>query len=135
ALDAAAAQGLKVLSGIRGAVDAQVESQPGSPEIVARLRRDRLRLLGFQPVQLLEAVETAYQGTKAAQVFDKNRVMDVVVILHPDERRAPETLGALLVRNAAGTRVPLGQLADIEPDTGRYVVVHEGAQRRQQVTC
>ncbi|ODU23985.1 MAG: acriflavin resistance protein [Verrucomicrobia bacterium SCN 57-15] len=135
ALDTAAAQVRGVLTSLRGAVDVVIESQPGAPEMVARLRRDRLRQFGFRPAEVLDAVQTAYQGSDVAQVFDGNRVHDVAVILHPQERRYPETFGSLLVRSSAGTRMPLAELADVSPGTGRYVVIHEGAQRRQQVTC
>ena len=39
------------------------------------------------------------------------------------------------LRNAQGAVVPLRELADIRPGNGRYSVIHEGAQRLQQVTC
>ncbi|MCI0540425.1 MAG: efflux RND transporter permease subunit [Verrucomicrobiales bacterium] len=135
ALDSAAAQVRGVMTSLRGAVDVVIESQPGAPEMVARLRRDRLRQFGFRPAEVLDAVQTAYQGSDVAQVFDGNRVHDVAVILHPQERRYPETLAALLVRSSIGTRMPLAELADVYLGTGRYIVIHEGAQRRQQVTC
>jgi len=59
----------------------------------------------------------------------------VNVILAECDRREPERVGDLLLRNNEGTRVPLRELADIEAGNGRSLVVHEGAQRRQQVTC
>ena len=34
-----------------------------------------------------------------------------------------------------GTLVPLRELAEVSPGNGRYSVIHEGAQRLQQVTC
>ncbi len=135
ALDRKAAEIRAVVSGVKGAVDVEVESQGSSPEMVVRLRPERLRQFGFQPVDVLEAVQTAYQGADVAQTYDGNRVFDVAVILDPASRREPESVGSLLLRNAQGLRMPLRELADIEPGTGRYVVVHEGAQRRQQVTC
>jgi Cu/Ag efflux pump CusA len=39
------------------------------------------------------------------------------------------------LRNINGTIVPLRALADIHLTNGRYSVMHEGAQRLQQVTC
>src|SRR5439155_13801702 len=75
------------------------------------------------------------QGTDVAQIYEGNRVIDVTVILDEASRRVPEEVGALLLRNSAGLRMPLRELADVYPTTGRYVVAHEGARRRQQVTC
>jgi CzcA family heavy metal efflux pump len=135
ALDRKAEELRAVVSGVKGAVDVEVESQPSTPEMAVRLRPDRLRQFGFQPVDVLETVQTAYQGADVAQTYEGDRVFDVAVMLDPASRREPESIGSLMLRNAQGLRMPLRELADIEPGTGRYVVVHEGAQRRQQITC
>ena len=134
-LDEKAAEIRDVVSRVPGAVDVQMESQPGLQEVVARLRPGRLLQLGFRPVEVMDAIQTAYQGTVVAQTYEGNKVFDVAVILAPGERRSPATLGALLVRNAEGLRVPLRELAEIDSDNSRYVVSHDGARRRQQVSC
>jgi Cu/Ag efflux pump CusA len=112
-----------------------MESQPGSPQMVMRLRPDRLTQFGFLPVDVLEGIQTAYQGTEVAQIYEGNRVFDVIVILDAASRKAPEQVGELLLRNSQGQRMPLRELAEVYPTTGRYLIAHDGAQRRQQVTC
>ena len=92
-LDRKAEEIRKVLSQVNGAVDVQVESQPGLQETVARLRPERLLQLGFRPMDVLEAVQTAYQGTVAAQTIEGNRVFDVVVILHRSSRQKQRGIG------------------------------------------
>jgi len=134
-LDQKAGEVREVLAGISGATDMQVESQPGSPQMVMRLLPERLTQFGFLPVDVLDGIQTAYQGTDVAQTYEGNRVFDVTVILDEASRKAPENIGALLLRNAQGLRMPLRELAEVYPTTGRYMVAHEGAQRRQQVTC
>jgi CzcA family heavy metal efflux pump len=134
-LDEKAVEIRQVLSQVDGAVDVEMESQPGLQETVARLRPERLLQLGFQPVDVMDAIQTAYQGTVVAQTYEGNRVFDVAVILHPASRKNAETLGALIVRNAQGLRVPLRELAEVYSGNSRYVVTHDGARRRQQVTC
>jgi Cu/Ag efflux pump CusA len=59
----------------------------------------------------------------------------VTVLLPATERRTAESVGKLLLTSAAGLRVPLRELADVFLADSRSVIVHEGAQRRQQVTC
>lgn len=134
-LDQKAAQVRLVLAGVSGAVDVNIEAQPGLPEMTVSLRHDRLLQYGFQPVDVLEAIQTAYQGSIVSQIFDGNRVFDVAVLLDPASRQKPETLGSLQLRNAIGTAIPLRELAHVSPSSGRYSVIHEGAQRLQQVTC
>jgi Cu/Ag efflux pump CusA len=83
----------------------------------------------------MNAVQTAYQGSTVAQTYEGRRTTDVVVILDDASRRDPESVAALLVPNAAGLRVPLGQLADVDAAATRYAVLHDGGRRRQTVTC
>ena len=120
---------------VQGAADVQVKSPPGAPRLDVRLRPDRLTQFGFRPVEVLEAVQTAYAGAVVAQVHDGNRVADVAVILDPASRREPEQIGSLLVKNSDGLALPLSQLADVYMTSGRFSIMHDGASRRQVVTC
>ena len=40
-----------------------------------------------------------------------------------------------MVRNRQGLRMAMGELADVYATTGRYAILHDGARRRQTVTC
>ena len=134
-LDRAAEAVRRVMLQVRGAADVTVESQGGAPQMVARLRHDRVAALGFAPVEVLNAVETSFQGVEVGQVFEGNRVSDVTILLPSAQRRSAESLGALMLTSTAGLRVPLRELADVFLADSRSVIVHENAQRRQQVTC
>ncbi len=134
-LDRKAKEVSQAVASVRGAASVQVESPPGSPRIVVRLRPDRLRQLDFRPVDVMEAVGTAYQGTAVAQAYQANRVFDVSVILDERVRQDPEAVGRLMLTNQDGLRVPLQQLADIFEDSGRNAILHDATRRRQAVTC
>jgi Cu/Ag efflux pump CusA len=62
-------------------------------------------------------------------------VTEVAVILDAMHRREPEEIGSLLLRNSDGVAMPLKELADVYLTTGRYAIMHDGASRRQVVTC
>lgn len=134
-LDATARRVANVLTGIRGAADVQLKSPPGTPQLSLRLDNERMMELGFRPVEVLDAIQTAYQGSVVAQVYEGGQVADVAVILDAEHRRDTATVGGLLLRNASGQRVPLRELADIERANGRFSILHDGARRRQTVTC
>ena len=110
-------------------------SPPGTPQLTIRLRPDRLLQFGFQPIKLLDAIQTAYQGATAGQIYEGNRVFNVSVILPPELRDNPEVTGSLILQNAEGTRVPLNELADLYESSGRYSVAHYGTRRVQEVLC
>lgn len=134
-LDEMASRVQAVVASLRGAVDVRTESQPGMPELMFRLRSDRLTQFGFRPDEVLEAMQTAFQGTRVAEVYEDNRVFDVVVVLAPEHRQNLETVGELRLQNGQGLCLPLRELAELYLSSGRYQIVHEAAQRRAQVTC
>ena len=129
-LDAKAREVLGLVSAIPGATDAQVETQPSVPELHVTLKPQALVHHGVAPVTVLDTVQTAYQGKTVSQVFEGNRVTDVVVLLGDREKVEPEIVGDLPVRNPDGAWVPLRELAEVTQRSGRYVVVHENARRR-----
>lgn len=133
-LDAKAQEIAQVLNRIPGAIGVGVQSPPGTPQLVIRLRQDQLTRFGFEPVDVLEAIQAAYQGADVAQVYVGNRVYDVAVSLSPAHRQNPADVGLLPLRNPQGVMVPLKQLADIVQTIGRYQIQHTGGQRLQTVT-
>jgi Cu/Ag efflux pump CusA len=133
-LDQKAQEVGSMLRKIPGAIDIQVQSIAGAPQIMIRLRQEDLTRWGFDPVAVLEAVGTAYQGNIVGEIYDGNRVFDVSVILDPLERKAV-SIGRLPVRSPGGTYVPLRKLADIYETSGRFLISHDGARRVQMVTC
>jgi CzcA family heavy metal efflux pump len=123
------------LNTVRGHADVRVKSPTGAPRITIRLHPERLTQFGFRSVEVLEAVQTAYQGSIVAQTHRNNQTVDVSVILDERHRQDPEIIGSLQVRNAQGLRLPLSELAEIFSTTGRNSILHEGGRRRQTVTC
>ncbi len=134
-IDAKAQEIAQVLNSVPGHADVKVKSLPGEPRVAIRLRPERLNQFGFRPLDVLEAIQTAYQGTVVAQTHQGNQPIDIAVILDPAVRQRPETIGSLLLTSSAGTRLTLSQLASIYPTGGRASILHEGARRRQTVTC
>lgn len=133
-IDQKAQEVATLLKTVPGATDVNVQSTPTLPQLVVRLRPDKLQQFGFEPVEVLDAVQTAFQGSVAAQTYDGNRVFDVVVLLDDKARQDPEQVGLLTLRRADGTRVLLHDVADVYTSTGRYVVMHDSGNRLQIVT-
>jgi CzcA family heavy metal efflux pump len=134
-LDAKASEIAEVLKKVRGAADVQVSAPPGAPRIAVKLRPERLTQFGFRPTEVLEAVQTAYEGDVAAQIYEGEKVFNVTVILDAATRTQPEKIGGLLVANSQGVQMPLRELATVELATGRYSILHDAARRRQTITC
>ena len=132
-LDSKAEEIAQVLRRIPGAVGAQVLSPPGTPQLTIRLRLDQLTRYGFAPVDVLETIETAYEGASVGQVYEGSRIIDVSVVLDPASRGSVADVGSLPLRNPDGVSVPLRQVADIYQSSGRHQILHSGGQRVQSV--
>jgi CzcA family heavy metal efflux pump len=140
-----------VLNAIKGRANVRIETQTGAPEIEVRIRAQDARRHRFTRVQILDAVQTAFQGAEVGQVYDGPRTIDLRVLLDANRRRdldsvknlwltgpAPPTFPGAKAGDggAEPTRIPLHKVADVNysPD-GRFLIAHEGGIRRQNVTC
>jgi len=135
ALDRDAQAVALVVAGIHGARDVQVQAPPGTPELAIRLRHDRLSALGLEAAQVLQAIHAAYAGATVGEIYQGNRVVDLVVVLEPNARASIPRLGSLQLRAVDGRLVPLAEVADIGLTAGRYKILHVGGRRSQTVTA
>lgn len=134
ALDREAADAARVLSGVPGATEVQMQSPPGTPEMAIALRTSELLHWGFNPVSVLEDVHTAYEGEQVGDVYDGNRVFPLTVILPPSRRTSPDSIANLPIKSPEGIYIPLGHLASVYQRSGRYNILHDGARRVQTIT-
>ena len=134
-LDKAAASVKAVLAAVPGATDVAVDSPPGQPEWTLRVDPEAAARYGLRPVDVLDAIQAAFQGQVVGQVFEGPRVTDLTVTLLPSAKRDPERIGAIPVQTPEGRSLPLSQVAHLVKGTGRYAVLHDAALRRTIVTC
>jgi Cu/Ag efflux pump CusA len=111
-----------------------MQSPPGTPELAVALRTPELLHWGFDPVSVLQDIQTAYQGQQVGDIYEGNRVIAASVILPPGDRNRVDSIAALPIKNPEGIYVPLGKLASIYQKSGRYNILHDGARRVQTIT-
>jgi Cu/Ag efflux pump CusA len=134
-LDQKAQEVARALGDVPGATDVQVQSPPGLPQLTIRLRKPDLERWGFDAVEVLDMIRTAYQGDIVGQTYEGSQVFNVITILDDESRDNVTKIGDLPLRSPGGRYVPLRQIADIYEAAGRYQVLHEGARRLQTVTA
>jgi len=135
ALDTAAAEIAAALRKVPGATSVQIQAPPSMPQIEIDVRRRAAERWGLDPVQVLEAVSTAYQGDVVGKIFQGNQVFNVAVWLAPGRRNSVADISSLPLRTPDGNYVSLGQVARVYADSGRYMIDHDGGRRVQPVTC
>jgi len=133
-IDRKAQEIARLLGTIHGAAGVNVESPPGIPELDVRLKPDQLSRWGFRPVDVLDAIQSAWQGATVAQTYEGSRSYDVTVVLAPAARKDLADVGSLMLRNPDGLAIPLRALAAITQVSGRYQITHDGGRRMQNVS-
>ncbi|MEO8139975.1 MAG: efflux RND transporter permease subunit, partial [Gemmatimonadota bacterium] len=134
-LDLAARRVATIAQGMTGAADVQYDAPAVVPAATVRLRPGPLARAGLGADDALRAVETATRGRQVGQTFEGNRATDVVVLLAPEARRRPEDLRRLPLRTPDGRLITLGEVADVQRSSGRYMISHQGGRRVQTVTA
>lgn len=134
-LDEQAKQIVTLVNAIPGASGVGMQAPGGTPQLDIRLRKDELARFGLEPVDVMDTIAAANQGTAVSQIYDANRVYDVTVMLDPAAHKGPDQLRTIPLRNARGETVFLGQVADIQYANGRASIQHRGGQRSQTVTA
>lgn len=124
-----------ILSSIKGARDVIVQSPPGTPQVVVRLRQDKIAKLGLHPTDVLDTVRAAYEGVPVTQIYMGNRVVGTSVLLDDDARDDVQEMGNLPLFNAENKMIRLREVADIVQENGRSKILHAGAKRIQTVTA
>lgn len=135
ALDRDANAVASVVSSINGAADVLVQSPPGTPQLVMRLRPEKMARLGLQPTDVLDNIRAAYEGVPITQVYQGNRVIGVSVLLDLEARDDVQEAGNLPLFNPEGKLLRLRDVADIVQENGRSKILHAGAKRIQTVTA
>jgi len=134
-LDSKAQAVAQVMQGITGATDVQLRSPPGTPLLQIQLDLDKLQLWGVKPEQAINTLQTAYESQLTGKNIKGNRIYNVAVALSPELRTQPEAVANLPIRTEEGHLIRLDQIADIKHAEGRYNILHQGAQRKQTITC
>lgn len=135
ALDRDAQKVAKWLSGIRGVRDVIVQSPPETPEIVIRLKQEKLALWGLQPMDILDTVRACYEGVPVNHVFMGNRSVGVSVLLNDASRDDIADMRNIPIFNPEGQMLKLSDVAYVAQEGGRSKILHAGAKRIQTITA
>jgi len=123
------------ISQVPGAADVVVEQTTGLPVLTIIPDREALARYSLSLADVQDLVATALGGTKAGQLYEGDRRIDIVVRLPERLRSNPDGLLSLPVPLAQGDFVPLGELADAELTVGLNQVNRENGKRRVVVTA
>ena len=135
ALDRDAQKIAGILSTTKGATDVLVQSPPGTPQVVIRLRPDQLAIWGIHPTDVLDTVRAAYESVPVSQIYMGSRAVGLSVLLDLDARDDIGDISRIPLFNPDGKLLYLKDVAFITQENGRSKILHSGAKRIQTVTA
>lgn len=119
-----------VMASIPGVVDLMVEPQIEVPQVSIRIDRQAAARYGLTPFELAETLETALASHTVSQVLQGQRTFDLVVWFDEASRNNLDAIRSTLVSTPTGARIPLGQLATVQANTGPNTINRENVSRR-----
>ncbi len=125
----------KTVGAINGVTNLKVEPQVLVPQLELRLKTEAAARFGLTPGDVRRAAMTLFKGTKAGEIFDEQKIFDVVVWGTPRLRTDVAALQTARIATPSGATVPLGDVVEIRLAPTPNEVRHENASRRIDVTC
>ncbi|MBI3811222.1 MAG: efflux RND transporter permease subunit [Nitrospirae bacterium] len=120
---------LRTISPVRGVARAFIDRPGEVPQLQIEIDRARAARYGLNVSDIQDFIETTLGGKSATQIWEGEKQFDVVVRLHPEERRDITAIKNILIDTPAGLRIPIEQVAAVSMGSGRMNISRESATR------
>jgi heavy metal efflux system protein len=125
-----AAQASELIENVDGIADLRVEQLTGLPQLQIAVNREAAARVGLAPGDIVRAIRVGLVGAQESQIWIGQRRFDLVVRLRDDRRDSVDAIRTLLIDGHDGTKIPLGQLAELTQTFGPAGIRREAGTRR-----
>jgi CzcA family heavy metal efflux pump len=122
------------LAGIEGVDDLHVQHQTLIPQIAIKFDAEAAAIVGLTPGDLRRVTEVMLTGVKVGEIYDEQKVFDLVVRGTPQVAANMDALRDMLIDIRGGGAVPLRDVADVYIAPTPNQVTREAGSRRIDVT-
>ena len=122
------------VEGVEGIADLNVEQQVERPQLKIIPRREVMAQYGVSMPEFADMVSVQLAGEPVSQVYEGRRVFDLTLKVGDDSRATAEDISRMIV-DAKGTKITLGQIADVVSSTGPNTINRENVQRKVVVSA
>ena len=123
----------QMLAGIDGVVNPAVEFQVEEPVVEIQVNLTTAEEYGIKPGDVRRAAATLVQGIEVGNLFEEQKVFDVIVVGVPSMRHSLTSVRELLIDRPGGGHVRLEEVADVRVVPSPNVIKREGVSRRIDV--
>ena len=133
---AATAQDVRdLVANVEGVDQATVLTELEQDTIEVEVDLEAAQAHGLKPGDIRRTAAILLSGITVGNLFEEQKVFDVVVWGPPELRETPEDVGDLLVTTPSGTKIPLSEVADVRVVSSPTVIRHESVSKYLDVTA
>jgi Cu/Ag efflux pump CusA len=123
------------IAGIDGVARVNVDRALEEPTVQVQVDLARAQAAGIKPGDVRRAATALMGGMTVGNLFEQQKVFDVVVWGTPEIRQSASQIKQLLINTPTGGRVRLGEVADVQIVQSPTVIRHEAVAPYLDVTA
>ena len=109
---------LELLKKVPGAVDAELSTDTGNPEVRVNIDRDKMATLGLNLSSVGQAMQTAFNGNTDGKYRAGEYEYDINIRFADANRQSIDDVRNLMFTNANGEQIRLSQFATVDMSSG-----------------
>ncbi len=125
----------KILEKVDGVIDLKVQPQTLVPQVVVKYKSENAGRFGVSPTDVRSAVNILVNGQKVGEIYENQKIFDVVVWGTDEQRSSIESIKNILIDIPSGGQVPLKDVADVYVGPTPNEITREQSSRKIDVTC
>lgn len=123
------------ISTVRGVVRPKVQTHAEEPTLEVEVNLEQAQQYGLNPGDVRRAATTFFSGLLVGNLYEEQKVFDVVVRGTPSMQASPANVEDLLVDTPSGEQVRLGEVASVRVAPYPTVIRHDATLRSLDVTA
>ncbi|EEG76833.1 efflux RND transporter permease subunit [Dethiobacter alkaliphilus] len=124
-----------IVEGVEGTREAATSFDRGWPELQVTVDREKAAAYGLQSITVANTLRTALSGQVVTRFRTGSQELDVRLFVPEEMRQSISMLQDIEVVNPAGSRIPLGEVADFARATGPVSISRDDQVRSARVTA
>jgi CzcA family heavy metal efflux pump len=125
----------QAIAGIKGIVDPRVETDPEEPVVEIRVDLGAAQKYGIKPGDVRRAAATLVAGIEVGNLYEEQKVFQVVVWGTPQVRNDLDAIRNLLIDAPGDSHVRLGDVASVQIVAAPNVIRRENVARHLDVVA
>ncbi|RNA62582.1 efflux RND transporter permease subunit [Chryseobacterium nematophagum] len=109
---------LALLKKVPGAVDAELSTDTGNPEVQVNIDRDKMASLGLNLSSVGQTMQTAFNGNTDGKFRAGEYEYDINIRFGDNNRKSIDDVKNLIFTNDKGEQIRLNQFADVQMGSG-----------------